>query len=66
MDDDGPGAPCREGTDRIPDPAETELPDNWDRWRADDELGTPNLITDELWSKTAANDAPAAIGSSSK
>ncbi|GIF61967.1 cyclase [Asanoa ishikariensis] len=31
-----------------------DLPDNWGRWGADDELGTLNLITDEVRVKAAA------------
>jgi len=36
------------------EPTETDLPDNWGRWGADDELGTLNLITDEVRAKAAA------------
>lgn len=32
----------------------TNLPDNWGRWGADDELGTLNLITDEVRAQAAA------------
>ncbi|HEY4455781.1 MAG TPA: cyclase family protein [Pseudonocardiaceae bacterium] len=32
----------------------TDLPDNWGRWGADDELGTLNLITDEVRAQAAA------------
>jgi kynurenine formamidase len=30
------------------DPTDSDLPDNWGRWGADDELGTLNLITDDV------------------
>ncbi|WP_307865351.1 cyclase family protein [Streptomyces montanisoli] len=33
---------------------EPEIPDNWGRWGADDELGTLNLITDEVRARAAA------------
>ncbi|MFC8825141.1 cyclase family protein [Streptomyces sp. NPDC057137] len=33
---------------------ESDLPDNWGRWGADDELGTLNLITDDVRAKAAA------------
>lgn len=36
------------------DTSETDLPDNWSRWGADDELGTLNLITDEVRARAAA------------
>ncbi|MGC9382613.1 cyclase family protein [Streptomyces sp. MH13] len=36
------------------DTHETDLPDNWGRWGADDELGTLNLITDEVRARAAA------------
>ncbi|MEU6547695.1 cyclase family protein [Streptomyces sp. NPDC046859] len=36
------------------DISETDLPDNWGRWGADDELGTLNLITDEVRARAAA------------
>ena len=35
------------------DTADTELPTNWGRWGADDELGTLNLITDDVRAKAA-------------
>ncbi|QUQ67699.1 hypothetical protein [Kutzneria sp. CA-103260] len=31
-----------------------DLPDNWGRWGADDELGTLNLITDDVRARAAA------------
>ncbi|MFJ5173790.1 cyclase family protein [Streptomyces griseoviridis] len=34
--------------------ADPALPDNWGRWGADDELGTLNLITDEVRAAAAA------------
>ncbi|EGG49855.1 cyclase family protein [Streptomyces griseoaurantiacus] len=34
--------------------SEADLPDNWGRWGADDELGTLNLITDEVRARAAA------------
>lgn len=36
------------------DPTDPDLPDNWGRWGADDELGTLNLITDDVRAKAAA------------
>lgn len=36
------------------EPAVPELPDNWGRWGADDELGTLNLITDDVRARAAA------------
>ncbi|MFE2337378.1 cyclase family protein [Streptomyces coelicoflavus] len=36
------------------DMSEADLPDNWGRWGADDELGTLNLITDEVRARAAA------------
>ncbi|HEX6344985.1 cyclase family protein [Umezawaea sp.] len=36
------------------DPTDLDLPDNWGRWGADDELGTLNLITDEVRARAAA------------
>ena len=36
------------------DPNTADLPDNWGRWGADDELGTLNLITDEVRARAAA------------
>lgn len=34
--------------------ADPDLPDNWGRWGADDELGTLNLITDDVRAQAAA------------
>jgi kynurenine formamidase len=34
-------------------PAEADLPDNWGRWGAEDELGTLNLITDDVRARAA-------------
>jgi kynurenine formamidase len=36
------------------DPTDPDLPDNWGRWGSDDELGTLNLITDDVRAKAAA------------
>ncbi|MFJ4651147.1 cyclase family protein [Nocardia sp. NPDC088792] len=36
------------------DPNDLDLPDNWGRWGSDDELGTLNLITDDVRAKAAA------------
>jgi kynurenine formamidase len=36
------------------DSTDLGLPDNWGRWGADDELGTLNLITDEVRAQAAA------------
>ncbi|MEA5360475.1 cyclase family protein [Amycolatopsis sp., V23-08] len=36
------------------DPTDADLPDNWGRWGADDELGTLNLITAEVRAQAAA------------
>ncbi|SPL88820.1 cyclase [[Actinomadura] parvosata subsp. kistnae] len=36
------------------EPTEADLPDNWGRWGAGDELGTLNLITDDVRAKAAA------------
>ncbi|GHE96225.1 cyclase family protein [Streptomyces fumanus] len=36
------------------DANKTDLPDNWGRWGADDQLGTLNLITDEVRARAAA------------
>lgn len=36
------------------EPASTEMPSNWGRWGADDELGTLNLITDEVRARAVA------------
>jgi kynurenine formamidase len=36
------------------DRTDLDLPDNWGRWGADDELGTLNLITDEVRAQAAA------------
>lgn len=36
------------------DSTEPDLPDNWGRWGADDELGTLNLITDDVRAKAAS------------
>jgi kynurenine formamidase len=35
-------------------PTDLDLPDNWGRWGSDDELGTLNLITDDVRAKAAA------------
>lgn len=35
------------------DPTDLDLPDNWGRWGSDDELGTLNLITDDVRAKAA-------------
>ncbi|BFO17264.1 hypothetical protein SHKM778_36520 [Streptomyces sp. KM77-8] len=42
------------GTIDMADTSGTDLPDNWGRWGADDQLGTLNLITDEVRAKAAA------------
>lgn len=36
------------------DPDSTDIPSNWGRWGADDELGTLNLITDEVRARAVA------------
>ncbi|MEK8169796.1 hypothetical protein NKH77_08240 [Streptomyces sp. M19] len=39
-------------------PDERELPSNWGRWGADDELGTLNLITDEARARAPRRPVP--------